>query len=107
MGRARWQPSSRLATASGIVALRRSVAVALAVALCIAMSPIASVGSGDPAGAVIVTDWQSVSAGGGFTCGRRTDGTLWCWGHDDHGQLGNGVIANVTTTPVRAGTGTD
>ena len=28
----------------------------------------------------------SVSAGGAHTCAVQTDGTLACWGHDDHGQ---------------------
>ena len=32
--------------------------------------------------------WASVAAGGGFTCGVRTDGSRWCWGHNNLGQLG-------------------
>jgi alpha-tubulin suppressor-like RCC1 family protein len=31
-----------------------------------------------------------VGAGRGHTCARKQDGTLWCWGNDEDGQLGNG-----------------
>ena len=34
--------------------------------------------------------WASVSAGYDHSCATRTDGTLWCWGYDNSGQLGNG-----------------
>ena len=37
-------------------------------------------------------DWVSVSAGGRYTCGRRTQGRLFCWGSDALGQLGNGPL---------------
>ena len=32
-----------------------------------------------------------VSAGGGYTCARKGDGTLWCWGHNAEGELGDGT----------------
>ncbi len=31
-----------------------------------------------------------VAAGYDRTCARKADGSLWCWGKNDHGQLGNG-----------------
>ena len=31
-----------------------------------------------------------VAAGGRFTCARKQDGTVWCWGGNDHGALGVG-----------------
>lgn len=34
------------------------------------------------------TDWADVSAGQGFTCAIKLDGTLWCWGRNTGHQLG-------------------
>lgn len=36
-------------------------------------------------------DWKDFSMGDfHHACGVRTDGTLWCWGHNGHGKLGLG-----------------
>ncbi len=35
-----------------------------------------------------------IAAGADHVCARKTDGTLWCWGANLHGQLGNGGNAN-------------
>ena len=40
------------------------------------------------------TNWKTVSAGFDHTVALRTDGTLWVWGYNGWGQLGDG-----TTTP--------
>ena len=34
--------------------------------------------------------WLSVSAGFQHTCGIRDDATMWCWGDNNYGQLGDG-----------------
>ena len=31
-----------------------------------------------------------VAAGGAHTCAIKTDGSLWCWGYNKYGQLGDG-----------------
>ncbi|EEF24923.1 conserved hypothetical protein [Ricinus communis] len=36
------------------------------------------------------TDWTIVAAGGLHTLGVRKDGTLWAWGANSDGQLGDG-----------------
>ncbi len=45
------------------------------------------------------TGWASVSRGGVHTCATRTDGTLWCWGDNDTGQLGIGSSAFTKDLP--------
>lgn len=35
--------------------------------------------------------WASVAAGASYMCGVKNDGTLWCWGSNTFGQLGNGA----------------
>jgi len=56
--------------------------------------------------AVPGADWSSVSAGDGFTCGIRFDGTLWCWGRNTGHQLGPDMQAQVRH-PIQVGSDTD
>ena len=42
----------------------------------------------------VMTDVVSVSAGEDYTAAIRSDGSLWTWGSNDHGQLGNGGGGN-------------
>ncbi|MCO5324026.1 MAG: hypothetical protein M9946_05510 [Nocardioidaceae bacterium] len=38
------------------------------------------------------SDWSTVSSGYGHSCGVRTGSTTaWCWGRNNHGQLGDGT----------------
>ena len=44
----------------------------------------------------------SVAAGEDFfTCAVRGFGSVYCWGENDHGQLGQGTIGNTSITPVQ------
>ena len=52
-----------------------------------------------------VTVWASVSAGDKYSLAIQDDGTLWAWGKNDFGQLGNGGI--VAKTPIKVGEGTN
>jgi hypothetical protein len=42
---------------------------------------------------------KAVSAGGSHTVAIRTDGTLWAWGRNNFGQLGDGTTFR--TTPIQ------
>jgi alpha-tubulin suppressor-like RCC1 family protein len=35
-----------------------------------------------------------VAAGGSHTCASKTDGSLWCWGGNGGGQLGDGTTTD-------------
>jgi alpha-tubulin suppressor-like RCC1 family protein len=57
------------------------------------------------------SDWQAIAAGGRHTVALRTDGTIWAWGDNRAGQLGNGTFETNapygTTTPQQIGTNAD
>ncbi len=42
----------------------------------------------------------TISAGESFTCGVITSGAAYCWGNNGFGQVGDGTLGNVRTTPV-------
>ena len=45
------------------------------------------------------TNWKQVACGGYYTAAIKTDGTLWTWGNNDSGQLGDNTITT-RSTPV-------
>jgi len=47
------------------------------------------------------TNWKQVSAGSGHTAGIKTDGTLWSWGYNYFGILGNNTNANRYSSPIQ------
>ena len=53
------------------------------------------------------TDWLDVEALGGTNIALKTDGTLWGWGSNTSGQLGQGASSTPVTAPVQIGTDTD
>jgi alpha-tubulin suppressor-like RCC1 family protein len=50
------------------------------------------------------TNWKQVSVGNLFTAAIKTDGTLWCWGDNQYGALGDNTVVN-KSSPVQTVTG--
>jgi alpha-tubulin suppressor-like RCC1 family protein len=50
--------------------------------------------------------WSSVAMGNGSAAGIKTDGTLWTWGLNSYGQLGQNTVAS-RSSPVMIGTVSD
>ncbi|HPY88871.1 MAG TPA: InlB B-repeat-containing protein, partial [Spirochaetota bacterium] len=48
------------------------------------------------------TDWAGVSCGGSHTVAIKSNGTLWAWGYNQYGQLGDGTTAS-RSSPVQIG----
>ncbi|MBN1630090.1 MAG: S-layer homology domain-containing protein [Thermoleophilia bacterium] len=51
-------------------------------------------------------DWAAISVGGEHMLALKTDGSLWAWGGNSAGQLGDGTTTN-RDEPIRIGTETD
>lgn len=49
------------------------------------------------------TAWIAMSAGSEHSLGLKVNGSLWAWGHNDHGQLGQGNHTDYNV-PTRIGT---
>jgi alpha-tubulin suppressor-like RCC1 family protein len=61
--------------------------------LSIADTPPSSAGGGS-------TDWKQIDVGGVHSCGINDGGSLFCWGNDANGQLGNGAPCCNSSSPV-------
>jgi alpha-tubulin suppressor-like RCC1 family protein len=54
------------------------------------------------------TDWTKISGGQGHMCGIRAPGSLWCWGRNSWGELGQGPGAGEQLrVPTRVGMAND
>ena len=49
------------------------------------------------------TNWKSISAGNEFSLAIKNDGTLWAWGYNSAGQLGNNT-QSFQNSPLQIGT---
>ena len=56
-----------------------------------------------PAQIGTASNWKTVSAGSNFNIAIKTDGTLWAWGLNGIGNLGDGTTIN-TYSPIQIGT---
>ena len=75
--------------------MKRYLSLLLATLLFLAMALPATV-----AAEAEFSTTPMVSAGRGHTLALRADGTVWAWGHNEHGQLGDGTIID-RHTPVQ------
>ena len=57
--------------------------------------PPAAQGRCGCARAADLTGVAAVSAGRDHTCARKADGSAWCWGYGEFGQLGDGTTGDV------------
>jgi alpha-tubulin suppressor-like RCC1 family protein len=56
-----------------------------------------------PVQALILTNAISISAGGWHSLALKNDGTVWCWGWNADGQIGDGTIIDKTIPTQVAG----
>jgi alpha-tubulin suppressor-like RCC1 family protein len=47
------------------------------------------------------TDWKQVACGYYHTTAIKTDGTLWTWGNNNNGQLGDSTLGILKSSPVQ------
>ena len=73
---------------------------------CCCIGEVASVEVLRPTRIGIASNWISVSAGVNHSLGIRSDGTLWAWGSNEFGQLGDGTTAP-RFAPVQIGIGSN
>ncbi len=43
------------------------------------------------------SDWANVFAGYGGTCAIKADNTMWCWGHNHYGSVGDGTAGVINS----------
>lgn len=49
-----------------------------------------------PSGVGFLTGVADIEGGDDHTCARKTDGTVWCWGQGDRGQIGDDATSDRT-----------
>jgi alpha-tubulin suppressor-like RCC1 family protein len=54
-----------------------------------------------------VSNWSAISAGTNHTVALKSDGTLWAWGSNELGMLGDGTTATNRIVPTQEVTGAD
>jgi len=80
-----------LGNRTGLVA-RRLCGAAIALVMLLSLLPVGGVLASPPAIPVL----GAVATGTHHTCAVANDGSVWCWGTDQYGQLGDGLATPVT-----------
>lgn len=73
--------------------MKKLLSLALALALCLGLCAIPAAATGDAASAA---QTRTVSSGNEYSAVIDENGSLWMWGHNELGQLGNGGTGNST-----------
>jgi alpha-tubulin suppressor-like RCC1 family protein len=83
-------------TTSVIRQLRYFARCSLAVTLIGLMALVLPIATQTPqrANAAAMTGFTQVAVGTSFTCALKSDQTVWCWGLNSSGQLGDGTTTN-------------
>ena len=89
---------SATSTAGGRVPLPALPLVARLLALLLSVLPLKALSD--------ELTFQQVAAGANHTVALKSNGTLWTWGDNYYGQLGNGTMAN-KSSPAQVGTATN
>lgn len=55
----------------------------------------------------IDNNWQKISAGEYNNLAIKNDGTLWAWGSNAFGEVGNGTVNVIVSNPIQIGSDTD
>lgn len=66
-----------------------------------------SFGEGRPIRIGTDTNWRWIATSTRNTAALKADGSLWIWGENTQGQLGNGVFGGMATSPTQVGTEQD
>lgn len=83
--------SSRLRSLSLCVTLLATAGLAISASACVEPEPAEAIDT-EPAALIYpTTDPVEVRAGSQFTCARRQNGTVTCWGRAWEGQAGDGI----------------
>ncbi|MCM2329033.1 MAG: choice-of-anchor D domain-containing protein, partial [Lysobacter sp.] len=105
-------PLDVVGLASGVTSLSAGGAHTCAVAggavKCWGWNVVGQLGTGNTTDAIVpaavsglASGASRVSAGQSHSCAVKTDGTVYCWGSNDYGKLGNGTAVAMSSTPVQ------
>ena len=55
-----------------------------------------------------LTNWSTIAVGNNHALALKTDGTIWSWGYNGNGELGQSIVTSINrSSPVQIGTRND